>query len=358
MIWVLLALSVSIWLVAIFYIIKGWGEGGLEPEEKVKKVEPKKEIEANKEVEVSREIEIPIGELPDEEIQPPTQIDLEGFYQEFGKVNVVEFPAEYIDRDKVTDLSGNKIGIVEFAKNCYSEIGFQCIDTVMVEEKGGRAYRVNIFDLILDHYASTEEGFITFFGRLKERLGPQIQSINSHPDITPLNKKALVGRYEALPQLVVWNDRELFLVAVKSKYDTLSKKEIALLKEFIMEKKLFKARIFRVTQRQQKSINIKEIRPVVERRPFTKEETGFLMENKDKFTNEELAQRLDRSVDSVTHKLSRLGIARQSYEWTKDKDNFLKFNITKFSYRELAEKLGTTIPSVRARCKKINIKKI
>ena len=72
-----------------------------------------------------------------------------------------------------------------------------------------------------------------------------------------------------------------------------------------------------------------EAKPKEEQKPakkaFTQEEIKFLMENKDKFTNEELAEKLGRSVDSVTHKLSRAGIARQSYEWTDDKDKFLMF---------------------------------
>ena len=72
---------------------------------------------------------------------------------------------------------------------------------------------------------------------------------------------------------------------------------------------------------------------------------------------EELAEKLERSLDSVTHKLSRLNIGRQSYEWTEEKDYFLSNNISSLAYRELAEKLGTTIPSVRARCKKMDIKK-
>ena len=60
----------------------------------------------------------------------------------------------------------------------------------------------------------------------------------------------------------------------------------------------------------------------------------------------------------MTHKLSREGLARKSYDWTEDKDVFLKNYIDILSYRELAEKLGTTIPSVRARCKKLDIKKL
>lgn len=364
MFWGLLALALSIWLIAVFYIVKGWGESrGKEVLEVIPpkiKVPPPLPLEwEKKEEKLEEEIEIPILGPSREEPKAPIPIDWEGFCQEFGKANIVEFPAEYIDRDSVKGLSGNRINVVEFAKNCYREIDFRCIDSIIIKKEEYRIYKVNIFDLVSDHYASTEEGFITFFNQTKEKLAQEIESINSHPDINPINKKALVRRYEAMPQLIVWNDKELFLVWVKSIYDTLSKIEIDFIKEFIIEKRLFKAKIFKVTQKQERIEIVKkeEEKERLTRKPFTEEEIKFLVENKDKYTNEELAKRLGRSIDSVTHKLSRLGIARESYEWTEEKDNFLKDNIAKFSYRELAEKLGTTIPSVRARCKKLDIKK-
>ena len=73
-------------------------------------------------------------------------------------------------------------------------------------------------------------------------------------------------------------------------------------------------------------------------------------------TNQEMAQELGRSVDSVTHKLSRRGISRETFEWTKAKENFLKNNLQRLSYKRLAERLGTTVPSVVARCKKLGLK--
>lgn len=382
MIWGALAITVAVWLGAIFYIVRGW-EGSRRQVAKEVAIEAiPTEIKVSEPIpEFEEEMEIHIGEPPREETKPAEGVDIEAFYREFGRANIVEFPA--------LNLSG--IDVVDFAKNCYREIDFQCIDSVMLKEEDGRVYKVNIFDLLCDHYASSEDGFIDYFGQLKDRFASQIESISRNPDITPANRSALVGRYD-LPQLVVWNDAEFFLVLVKRKDDTTDEKEINFLREFVIEKGLFKAKIFRITQRQDakpieakpieakpievkpievKPIEVKpveEIKPVEEARPveekpkktrrrFTKEEIKFLKENKDKFTNEELAQKLDRSLDSVTHKLSRLGIARESYEWTKEKDDFLKKNISKLSYRELAEKLGTTIPSVRARCKKIKVKK-
>ena len=291
------------------------------------------------------------------------------------------------------------------------------------EEYDERVYKINIFDLVSDHYSKTEEDFISYFGRLKEEFSNEIESITSHPDISPENKRALVGRYDGLPQLVIWNNTELFLLLVKSKDEILYKREIDFFKEFVIEKRLFKAKIFNVVQKQEKEKEtegakpqdatvedakhaiegaVQEDRPLEEklatsekknkksgdktfnltkedfeeakrevlkpkeevkkpkksrRKRFTKEEIEFLKENKGKMTNEQLAEELGRSIDSVTHKLSRLGIARESYEWTDEKDIFLRENISTLSYRQLAERLGTTISSVRARCKKANIKK-
>ena len=263
----------------------------------------------------------------------------------------------------------------------------------MVEKKENRVYKLSIFDLIFNHYASTEEGFINYFGRVREMHEETIQSIGAHALMAIADKRALVGRYDGLPQLVVWNDKELFFVSVKSKDEEMSRKEIDFLKEYVLEKALFRVKIFKVIERQKKAepahkpvekrpepvepppkpvekpperielpppVDKKEITKEVKRsarRPFTQEEISFLTENRDKFTNEKLAEKLERSLDSVTHKLSRLNIGRQSYEWTEEKDDFLSNNISSLTYRELAEKLGTTIPSVRARCKKMDIKK-
>jgi hypothetical protein len=471
-IWGLFALTLTVWLAAIFYIVKGWGgsadaelrEVAIEGVDKVKpqpevtlrsaeipapteETEIEEEIETDQEVEIEEEItapkedlEIPISEPlpkkepvekpppekekrepvkepipekekpeipvseppPKKEEKPLTPTDIEDFYQKFGRGNIVEFPAEYIDREKIRGLKGDEISIIEFAKNCYREIGFKCLDSTMIRKADGKVYKINIFDLISHHYTSTDDEFIAFFGDLREELEQDIQSIDSHPQMTLRNKRALIGRYEGMPQLLVWNDRELFLVLIKSKDEILNKGEIDFFKEYILEKGLFRAKIFKVIEKlearpmetkavveekrqaeakpvpkkeepsvielpgpQKRPLEIKEgIPPAVPKAPkkvkrksFTKGEVQFLMENRDKMTNEELASHLGRSLDSVTHKLSRLNLGRESYEWTDEKDDFLRVNLTKLTYRELAERLGTTIPSVRARCKKLGIKK-
>ncbi len=438
------------------------------------------------------------AEAPEGEVSP-AQADIERFYEEFGKSNIVEFPAEYIGRDSVKNVDGAKISIVQFAKNCYKEIGYRSIDSVIFGKDAQERYKVNVFELISNHYASLEEDFLNFFNQTKEKLAEELEIINSHHDITSSNSKVLIGMHEDLPQIIAWNDTELLLVLIKSEFDKFGKKELEFLKEFVIEKKLFKAKIFKVPERHEapsKSLAIEirtfkpeegappapepqleeptppaepevpaeelappkgmpqgephpvldfsekesappaEPEPMVEppkdeispqeplaeeqappaeppveeaappveesvppaeeapppieepappaepevpaettseepespdetseeekqaKKPFTEEEVNFLKENRDKLTNEELAEKLGRTLDSVTHKLSREGLARKSYDWTEDKDVFLKNYIDILSYRELAEKLGTTIPSVRARCKKLDIKKL
>ncbi|MBL7069446.1 MAG: hypothetical protein ISS34_06270 [Candidatus Omnitrophica bacterium] len=378
MFWLFLTATLTILTAAMFFIMKGWAEfkGPVYDTKEPPYVPPEKpegEKEKKEDVEPKEEVEISIDKPAHGDIGAPAALSTEDFYREFGKSNIVEFPAKYIDKERVEDINGNNITILQFAKNCYKEIGYKCIDFLMTKEEKGRIYKTNIFELISDHYASTDEGFIKFFAQLKEGLKEDIGLINKHSDITPSNKKALIGKRTALPQLIVWNNAELFLVTVKSKRDPLKKSEIDFLKEFIVDKKIFSARVFRVTERQtsetkrtvtdiraegplpKEAASAEEEKPT--RRPFSKKEVEFLIENKDRLTNEELAKMLNRTVDSVTHKLSREGLARESYEWARDKDTFLKKNITKLSYRELAEKLGTTIPSIRARCKKLKIKK-
>ena len=88
---------------------------------------------------------------------------------------------------------------------------------------------------------------------------------------------------------------------------------------------------------------------------ITRKEIKFLKETRDRLSNEEIASKLGRTVDSVTHKLSRLGLSRETFEWTATKEKFLKNNFKRLSYRKLAARLGTTVPSVRARCKKLRL---
>ncbi|NQT06093.1 MAG: hypothetical protein HQ575_00975 [Candidatus Omnitrophica bacterium] len=377
MFWGLLALTSVIWIIAIFYIIKGWEGSRIAIESQVPveiKVEDTEKAAPVSDIEIP--IEAPSPPPPSATPYAPKTQDPENFYKEFSKANVVEFPAEYIDGDRVRGPMGGIISVCEFARNCYKEIGFRCTDLIIRKNVNDHPYRLNIFDLIFDHYSSTEEAFIKLFGNLKEEFAEDIRLIGNHSDMAHDGKKALIGKTEGLPEFVVYDERELFFVTVKAKGEALKAQEEAFLREFVIEKKLFKARIFRVTERLKKmyvppktdeekrplarevfGIYEKDAEKKIAKKSFTAEEIQFLEENKDAFTNEELAEKLGRTVDSVTHKLSRLGIARETYDWTKDKDKFLRNNISNLTYKEISEKLGTTIPSVRARCRKLDIKK-
>ena len=173
----------------------------------------------------------------------------EDFCTRLGESNIVRFPADYVDEGHVKTLGGKTISVVDFVKNCYRQINFHSMETVIKREENKETFKVNIFDLVYDHYALSSEPFVEFFGRLKEEFKDEIESIKIHPDITPEGKKSFIERYDALPQLVVWNDRELFFVLVKTKEEYLEKRDMDFLDEFVVSKKLFKAKIFRVTEK-------------------------------------------------------------------------------------------------------------
>lgn len=148
-IWFLLAAGGLIWLAALFYILKGWPkkvEGGGSKVEG-KETPPAAVLQsppASIRPPMSREtdeIEIPIPEYPrpeskQEESKP---FDKDAFYREFGKSNIVEFPAECIDKESVKSVTGERISMVEFAMSCYRQIGFRCSPSLIpaAEELGG-----------------------------------------------------------------------------------------------------------------------------------------------------------------------------------------------------------------------------
>ncbi len=247
MFWALFAINIFIWLAAIFYVIRGWDE--IKESGKIDKKDallPK--IDEAQEI-LPIEAELPIEEIPYQEINPSKEFNEEDFCTRLGESNIVRFPADYVDEGHVKTLGGKTISVVDFVKNCYRQINFHSMETVIKREENKETFKVNIFDLVYDHYALSSEPFVEFFGRLKEEFKDEIESIKIHPDITPEGKKSFIERYDALPQLVVWNDRELFFVLVKTKEEYLEKRDMDFLDEFVVSKKLFKAKIFRVTEK-------------------------------------------------------------------------------------------------------------
>ena len=159
---------------------------------------------------------------------------------------MLEFPAEYINKETVRSLSGGRESIIDFAKDCYCQIGFQCINSIISNKEPDGAYKVALFDLLSDHYRNTDEVFVDFFGSIKEKFKDELASIDNHPDMTSQAKKAMIGRHDVLPQLIIWNDRELFLVMVKSRDEGITREEMEFFNRFIVEKKLFNAKVFKV----------------------------------------------------------------------------------------------------------------
>jgi len=387
--WVLVSPFFFIWALGVFLIIKGWSE---RKEEESREVLEEKETQPDipettpldakeKELETEEELEVEVPSLP---------AGGEEFYQEFGKANVVEFPATYVSDKAIEGLDGAQTNPTDFAKSCYRQIGFRCINTIFAEEKNDRVHKVSIFDLVCDHYISDEEAYINFFGENKEKFQDEIASLKSNPEFIYENMKQLSANYKDLPQLLAWNDKELFLVYVKSKNSDLTQTQISWLRESVIKNKLFKVKIFKIVEkktsesplappppperpepkkepiiekfdeendRRESRAKSRDDSKKAEKKAFTKKEIKFLKKHRDEMNNEELAKELGRSVDSVTHKLSRLGISRDNFEWTKTKENFLKNKFKKLSYKKLAKILGTTIPTVRARARKLKLKK-
>lgn len=403
--WVITTPIFFVWALGVYLIVKGWGRKERQasvlpvPKKKTPALLPETPIPEKEEFppeepikeQTFQEIEIEPQTPEPQALEPhalePHAIEPQGpkkedktekedFYQDFGKTNIIEFPAEYIDENSVKGFDGSGISLVEFAKNCYTQIGFMCVETVLTKKLPDRTYNLSIFDLISDHYAIDEQDYVDFFGENKEKFSKELASLKKNPEFVYENVKILRGSPDGLPQLIAWDDKELFLVSVKPKQRELTQKETKWLKEFIVEKKLVKARIFKITEKKASpALPLAKPKPLlppeprltppeakekvekIRRKPFGKLEIKFIKENTGKMTNEQIADKLGRSVDSITHKLSRIGLSRESFVWTKAMDKFLKDNCNQLSYQKLAETLGTTMPSVRARCKKLRMKK-
>ena len=247
--WIVAVPSFSIWLAGVYFVIKGWTEKkepGVKTEHApaIEQPQPIPKPKIEEEIISEKEIEIQVPSITQE--PSPTN---EEFYAEFGKPNIVEFPAEYVSENHVRGLDGDPINAIEFAKSCYTQIGFRCLDTVFTGTKDNHVYKVSIFDLLCDHYASDEDFHISFFGENKEKLQGELASIKSSPEYVQENIAKLAAVYKDLPQLLIWNDKELFFILVKGKDESLTQKEIHWLRESVLDKKLVRAKIFRVTEK-------------------------------------------------------------------------------------------------------------
>jgi hypothetical protein len=88
-------------------------------------------------------------------------------------------------------------------------------------------------------------------------------------------------------------------------------------------------------------------------RPFScsrwsTEETVLLSELFPAYTNEAVAEKLDRSIDSIVMKARKMGL-RKSEFWSDQEDDLLKCLYKRIPYDRLAEKLKRTKSAVKAR---------
>lgn len=90
---------------------------------------------------------------------------------------------------------------------------------------------------------------------------------------------------------------------------------------------------------------------------WTEDEVNFLKNNASNMTNKELAKALNRSVGSVSLKVSTMNIPRKhnKKEWTEDELKFIRDNIKKLTYVEMGQKLGRSAESCRGKANGLGI---
>lgn len=80
---------------------------------------------------------------------------------------------------------------------------------------------------------------------------------------------------------------------------------------------------------------------------WTKKDLNLLKENQTSMTIEELAEKLDRTVDSISCKLRRMGNSTYKYRpWTKEEEDILRNYYHYSRIKEISEKLNRTENSI------------
>ena len=95
---------------------------------------------------------------------------------------------------------------------------------------------------------------------------------------------------------------------------------------------------------------------------WTKKQVDFLIKNKDKMTTKEISKVLNKSQDSITGKLSNLGLRKKKYiyklyNWTKKDIKFLGNNKDSMTVKQLSKKLNKSEKSIYDKLKKLGLKK-
>ena len=93
---------------------------------------------------------------------------------------------------------------------------------------------------------------------------------------------------------------------------------------------------------------------------WTQEENDFLINNYEKLTRKQVAEKLGRTEFSVKRRIKTLGISKESLKksnWSQEEDDFLKESYEELSSQEIAEKLNRSEIAVKARFRMLGFKK-
>jgi len=89
--------------------------------------------------------------------------------------------------------------------------------------------------------------------------------------------------------------------------------------------------------------------------PWSDREETLLAEMFPVNPNEEIAEKMGRSLGSIDNKARKMGLRKMKF-WSEDEDKLLKKLYTKLSYEQLAYRLGRTKGAVQIRVIVLNLK--
>lgn len=91
-------------------------------------------------------------------------------------------------------------------------------------------------------------------------------------------------------------------------------------------------------------------------RNYTDDEIKYIIDNYSNYTNQEIADYIGKSTNSISYVAQKLGLLKQPHKlWNEEEDRYLKNNYLKYSSEDMAETLGRTVPSINARCAELNL---
>lgn len=122
---------------------------------------------------------------------------------------------------------------------------------------------------------------------------------------------------------------------------------------------------FKMGQVGYSSISLPELEILSEKASiWSKEEEDFLRDNYQKISNEEIAQKLNRSNDAIKKRARVLGLTKTKVNfnfktgvWGKEEEELLRESYQKKSYQEIADMLNRSYNSVKVRAKVLGLTK-